>query len=74
MGQELTLEEHIAAVAELSAELGKWDSYEHVTAEQLAVIAAAALALLRGAKQIQDQVMALKGNPMALLKLLQGGF
>lgn len=74
MGQELTLEEHIAAVAEVATELAAYDPQEQVTAEQAATLAAAVVALLRGAKQIQDQVMALKGNPMALLKMLQGGF
>lgn len=66
---EPTLEEHIAAVADLATKLDRerlaGNGGEPLTVDEGATLAAALLAMLRGAKLLQDGMGAMRNHPLA---------
>lgn len=61
---ELTLEEHIAAIEELAQSLTVQGPNDLVAIREITPIVAALGAVLAGAKQLQDQALALRSHPM----------
>lgn len=69
MKQDETLEEHIAAVGYLATRWAEEEraglSGEPIMVSEGATLAAAMLAILRGAKQLQDGMGAMRNHPLA---------